>query len=65
MYVILGLYWMCNCRNLSHSVGCQFVWMTMSFAIQELFNFMRSYLLIVELDVYSNGVLFRKSFLHH
>ena len=33
-----------------------------SFALQKLFNFMRSYLLIVDLSVCVNSVLFRKSF---
>ena len=35
----------------SHSVGCRFVLLTVSFALQKLFSFRRSHLLIVSLSV--------------
>ena len=44
----------------SHSVGCHFVLLTMSFALQKLFSFRWSYLLIVSLSVCATGVIFRK-----
>ena len=44
----------------SHSVGCPFVLLTMSFALQKLLSFRRSHLLIVSLNVCAPGVLFRK-----
>jgi hypothetical protein len=44
----------------SQSVGCHFVLMTVSFALQKFFNFMRSHLSIVDLRVWVIGVLFRK-----
>ena len=44
----------------SHSVGCHFVLLTMSFALQKLFSFRRSHLLIVSLSVCATGVIFRK-----
>ena len=43
-----------------HSVGCHFVLLTMSFALQKLFSFRRSHLLIVSLSVCATGVIFRK-----
>ena len=43
-----------------HSVGCRFVLLTMSFALQKLFSFRRSRLLIVSLSVCAAGVIFRK-----
>ena len=46
----------------SHSVGCRFVLLTMSFALQKLFSFRRSHLLIVSLSVCAAGVIFRKWF---
>ena len=46
----------------SHSVGCHFVLLTVSFALQKLFSFRRSHLLIVSLSVCATGVLFRKWF---
>ena len=46
----------------SHSVGCRFVLLTVSFALQKLFSFRRSHLLIVSLSVCATGVLFRKWF---
>ena len=44
----------------SHSVGCRFVLLTMSFALQSLLSFRRSHLLIVSLSVCAAEVLFRK-----
>ena len=46
----------------SLSVGCHFVLLTVSFALQMLFSFRRSHLLIVSLTVCAAGVLFRKWF---
>ena len=46
----------------SHSIGCRFVLLTVSFALQKLFSFRRSHLLIVSLRVCAAGVLFRKWF---
>ena len=46
----------------SHSVGCHFVLLTMSFALQKLFSFRRSHLLIVFLSVCAAGAIFRKWF---
>ena len=46
----------------SHSVGCHFVLLTMCFALQKLFSFRRSHLLIVSLSVCAAGVIFRKWF---
>ena len=43
----------------SHSVGCRVVFLTVSFALQKLFSFRRSHLLIVALRVCSAGVIFR------
>ena len=44
----------------SYSVWCRFVLLTVSFALQKLFSFRRSHLLIVSLSVCAAGVLFRK-----
>ena len=44
----------------SHSVGCCFVLLTVSFALQKLFSFRRSHLLIVSLSVCAAGIIFRK-----
>ena len=44
----------------SHSVSCCFVLLTVSFALQKLFSFRRSHLLIVSLSVCAAGVIFRK-----
>ena len=44
----------------SHSVGCRFVLLTVSFALQKFFSFRRSHLLIVSLSVCAAGVIFRK-----
>jgi hypothetical protein len=42
------------------SVGCTFVLLTMSFALQKLCNFMRSHLSIVDFRALAIGVLIRK-----
>ena len=45
----------------SHSVGCRFVLLTVSFALQKLLSFRRrSYLLIIALSVCATGVIFSK-----
>ena len=44
----------------SHSVGFCFVLLTMSFALQKLYSFRMSHLLIVSLSVCAAGVIFRK-----
>ncbi|MBV2150903.1 DUF3704 domain-containing protein [Sphingobium sp. AS12] len=44
----------------SQSVGCRFVLLTVSFALQKLLSFRRSHLLIVDLSVCATGVMFRK-----
>ena len=44
----------------SHSVGCCFVLLTVSFALQKLFSFMRSHLLIVDFYASAIGVLHSK-----
>ena len=44
----------------SHSVGCPFVLLTVSFALQKLFSFRRPHLLIVSLSVCATEVIFRK-----
>ena len=44
----------------SHSVGCCFVLLTVSFALQKLFSFRRSHLLTVSLSACAAGVIFRK-----
>ena len=46
----------------SHSVGCHFILLTVSLALQKLFSFRRSHLLIVSLSVCADGVIFRKWF---
>ena len=45
----------------SHSVGCLFVLLTVSFALQKLLSFRRSHLLIVDLSVCAAGVLWKWS----
>jgi hypothetical protein len=47
-------------KNLSHSVGYLFVWLTVSFALWKLLSFMRSHLLIVDFSACAIGVLFRR-----
>ena len=44
----------------SHSVGCHFVLLTVSFALQKLLSFRRSYLFIVALIVCGTGITLRK-----
>ena len=46
----------------SQSVGCHFVLLTVSFALQKLLRFRRFHLLIVDLSVCATGVIFRKHF---
>ena len=43
-----------------HSVGCRLILLTMSFALLNLFSYMRSHLLNVSLTVFATGVIFRK-----
>jgi hypothetical protein len=47
-------------KILSQSVGCRLLLLTLSFALQELFSSMRSYLSIVRLRTQAIGVFFRK-----
>ena len=47
-------------RSFSHSVGCRFVLFTVSFALQKLFSFRKSHLLIVTVSFCATGVIFRK-----
>jgi hypothetical protein len=47
-------------KNLSQSVGGLFVLLTVSFDLQKLCNFMRSYLSILDLTAQAIAVLFRK-----
>ena len=44
----------------SHSVGCLFVLMTVSFALQKLLSFRRSHFFIIALIVCATGVIHRK-----
>ena len=46
----------------SHSVGCRFVLLTVSFDLQKLLSFRRSHLLLVALSVCATEVIFRKWF---
>ena len=46
----------------SYSVGCHFVLLTLSFALQKLLSFRRSHLLTVSLSACAAGVIFRKWF---
>ena len=46
-------------KHFSHSVGCCFVLLTVSFASKKLLSFMRSHLLMVYLSMCSIGILFR------
>lgn len=39
--------------SLSPSVNCHFIWLIVSFALRKLFSFMRSHLLVVNLDAWS------------
>jgi hypothetical protein len=47
-------------KTISQSVGCIFVLLTLSFALQKLFSSTRSHLSIVDLWAWAIGVLFRK-----
>ena len=47
-------------KILYHFVGCCLVLLTVSFALQRLFNFMRSHLSIVDLRTWAISALFRK-----
>lgn len=47
-------------KNFSHSVGCPFVLLTVSFSLQKFFSFLRSHLLIGVLQAFVIGVLLRK-----
>ena len=44
----------------SHSEGCLFVLLTVSFVLQRLFSFKRSHLFIISLSVCATGIIFRK-----
>ena len=59
---ISPLYGVGLVKIFSYSIGCHFVLLTVSFALQKLFSFRRSHLLIVSLSVCAAGVLFRKWF---
>ena len=50
----------CLWRFFSQSVGCWFVLLTWSFALQKLFCFVRSHLSIPDLEAWTIEVLFRK-----
>ena len=47
----------------SHSVGCLFVLLTVSLALQKLLSFRRTHLFIVALSICATGVIIRKYFL--
>jgi hypothetical protein len=47
-------------RIISQSLGCHFVQLKVSFALQKLFCFIKSQLLIIDLSTYTIGVLFKK-----
>ena len=47
-------------KIISYSVGCCFVLLIVSFAVQKLFSIMESHLLIVDVSVCAIGVLSRK-----
>jgi hypothetical protein len=49
-------------KTFFQSVGCYFVLMTVSFAFQNRFKFLRSHLPLVDLRAWATGVLFRKIF---
>ena len=50
-----------DCKNIPHSVGCQFTLMTVSFAVQKLWSLIRSHLSILAFVANAFGVLFMKS----
>lgn len=47
-------------KLISHAIGCHFVLLTVSFALQKLFSFMRSLLLVIYLSTYTVGGMLRK-----
>jgi hypothetical protein len=49
----------------SHFMLCHFSLVTISYAVQKLFSFMQSHLLILFLNCWATGALFRKSFPIH
>jgi hypothetical protein len=55
--------WSLTSWILSKFVGCQFVLLTESFALQKHFHFMRFHISIIVLSAWVTGVLFRKLFL--
>ena len=50
-----------NCKIFSHSVGCQFTLVTVSFAMQKLWSFIRSHLSILAFVASAFGVFVMKS----
>ena len=44
----------------SYSVGCLFVFLTVSFALQNFLSFRRSHLFVVSLSIYATGDISRK-----
>jgi hypothetical protein len=61
IHCILALYRMWGLvKNFPQSVGCWFVFWTVSFALEKLSSFMRSYLSILDLRAWDIWVLFRK-----
>ena len=50
-----------NCKIFSHSVGCRFTLVTVSFAVQKLWSLIRPHLSILAFVANAFGVLFMKS----
>ena len=50
-----------NCKNFSHSVGCQFTLVIVYFDVQKLWSLIRSHLSILAFVANALGVLFMKS----
>ena len=50
-----------NCNSFSHSVGCRFSLMTVSFAMQKLWSLIRSHLSVLAFVANAFGVLVMKS----
>ena len=50
-----------NCKNFSHSVGCRFTLVTVSFAVQKLWSLIKSHLSILAFVANAFGVLVMKS----
>lgn len=61
IFWILTHYWMWSWWIFFHSVGCPFVLLMASFTVEKNLHFMRSHVLIIDLDGHDIGVLFRKS----